>query len=79
MELYDKLDSPDQDELREHFNTVTTDDELGTYIFDKENSNEDVKAKLNALDDEDQEKFASAVKETRLISILSTEDSENPE
>ena len=53
MELYDKLDSPDQDELREHFNTVTTDDELGTYIFDKENSNEDVKAKLNALDDED--------------------------
>ena len=65
--------------MREYFNTVTTDDELGTFIFDKGNLLEDVVARLNALDDGDKEKFGSAVEESRLISIPSTAESENPE
>ena len=79
IEDYDKLYPPEQQEQREYFNTVTTQDDLGDFIFDKENTWEDVEAKLDALDEEDKEKLASAIEETRLISILSTKESDNPE
>ena len=79
LEEYRELDEPDQEELREYFNSVIAEDNLGTFIFDKENLLEDIVAKLNALDDGDKEKFASAVEESRLISIPSTAESENPE
>ena len=61
MADYDQLDEPEQEEQREYFNNVTTDDELGTFIFDGEKDEHDVSAKLYNLDEEDQENFTEAV------------------
>ena len=61
IEGYDLLNQSEKEEMREYFNTVTNDNELGTSLFDKDYSWEDFKAKLNALDDEGQAKFANAI------------------
>ena len=41
--------------MTEYFNTITSDKELGTVLFNKEYDFGDVEAKINALDGEGQE------------------------
>ena len=47
--------------MTEYFNTITSDKELGTVLFNKEYDFEDVAAKINALDGEGQEQLSKAV------------------
>ena len=42
-------------EIREHFNSITSEDDLGDVLFGENSSFDDVRAKINALDDEGQE------------------------
>ena len=54
------LATNDLNEMEEYFNNITSEKELGTVLFNTENSYEDVLAKINELDDEAQQKFIIA-------------------
>ena len=60
--------------MREYFNTVTSEDDLGDVLFSGESCFDDVKSKVNSLDDESQKLFTNAVKETNLVELDLSED-----
>ena len=47
--------------MKNCFNKVTSDDDLGDVLFDTEISFYDVKCKIDSLSDEDQQKFIGAM------------------
>ena len=72
MADYNQLDESEQNEQLKYFNNVTKDDELGTFIFDREKEDHEITEKLSYdLDEEDQRNFIDAVDETRFITIRS--------
>ena len=54
QEAIANLATNDLNEMEEYFNNITSEKELGTVLFNTENSYEDVLAKINELDDEAQ-------------------------
>ena len=46
------LNETDLNELKEYFNSVTSEDDLGDVLFNEDNTFEDVQSRINALDDE---------------------------
>ena len=48
------LDEKDLDEMREYFNSATSEGDLGDVLFNADNTFEDVQSAINALDDEAQ-------------------------
>ena len=47
--------------MREYFNSVTSEGDLGEVLFGGDNTFEDLQAKVNAMDDEGQKQFCTAV------------------
>ena len=48
------LDEKELEEMREYFNSATSDGDIGDVLFSSDNTFEDVRDKINALDDEGQ-------------------------
>ena len=61
QESIKQLTEEERDEMKNCFNKVTSDDDLGNVLFDTENSFYDVKYKIDSLSDEDQQKFIGAM------------------
>ena len=57
------MDEKDQNEMREYFNHITSEQDLGDVLFNAENTFEEVQSKINALDEESQKQFIEAVNE----------------
>ena len=64
-ELADK----EVDDMREYFNSVTSEGDLGDVLFGGDYTYEDLQAKVNAMDDESQRQFTAAVQESQLLTI----------
>ena len=64
-----ELDDKELEEMKEYFNSVTSEDDLGDVLFSDDNTFEDVQAKINSMDDEGQQQFSEAIKESQLITI----------
>ena len=47
--------------MREYFNSVTSEDDLGDVLFGGDYAYDDLQAKVNAMDDEGQKQFCTAV------------------
>ena len=63
------MEEDERDEIVQYFNNVTSDDNLGDVLFAEDSCFDDVSGKINSLDDEAQELFSKAVKETEIITI----------
>ena len=48
------LDEKELEEMREYFNSATSEGDIGDVLFSSDNTFEDVRDKINALDDEGQ-------------------------
>ena len=48
------FDDKELDELKEYFNSATSEGDIGDVLFNSDNTFEDVRDKINALDDEGQ-------------------------
>ena len=57
------MDEKDQNEMKEYFNNITSEQDLGDVLFNAENTFEEVQSKINALDEESQKQFIEAVNE----------------
>ena len=49
-----ELDEKELEEMKEYFNSATSEDDIGDVLFSADNTFEDVRDKINALDDEGQ-------------------------
>ena len=68
------IDGKELNEMKEYFNNITSEDDLGDMLFNVDNTFDEVQSKIKALDNESQVQFIEAVNELVYMLEHSEED-----